>query len=106
VGKRADHDVALAPVPPDRFCSFLSRDLYDVNLHVFPATSAAPEIERMLGFRDWLRTHDEDRAYYERTKRRLASNNWKYLHHYANAKKSDVIEEILTRAVRRRAARP
>jgi GrpB-like predicted nucleotidyltransferase (UPF0157 family) len=77
-----------------------------INLHVFPATSAAPEIERMLVFRDWLRTHDEDRAYYERTKRRLASNNWKYLHHYANAKKSDVIEEILTRAVRRRAARP
>ncbi len=71
---------------------------HDVNLHVFPPELAAPEIERILAFRDWLRTHDEDRAYYERTKRGLAQHNWKYVHHYANAK-SDVIEEILSRAL-------
>jgi GrpB-like predicted nucleotidyltransferase (UPF0157 family) len=71
---------------------------YDVNLHVFPAELGAPEIERMLAFRDWLRTHEEDRARYERTKRELAQRNWKYIQHYANAK-SDIVEEILTRAL-------
>jgi GrpB-like predicted nucleotidyltransferase (UPF0157 family) len=74
---------------------------YDVNLHVFPSGLGAPEIERMLAFRDWLRTQAEDRAHYERTKRELARRNWKYVHHYANAK-SDVVEEILTRALRER----
>ena len=62
---------------------------------------AGPEIERILVFRDWLRTHDEDRANYERTKRELAQHNWRYLQHYANAK-SDIIEEILARALRGR----
>lgn len=73
---------------------------HDVNLHVFPPELAAPEIERILAFRDWLRTHEEDRAYYERTKRGLAQHNWKYVYHYANAK-SDVVKEILSRALRR-----
>ena len=31
---------------------------------------AAPEIDRMLAFRDWLRTHDEDRDLYERDQAR------------------------------------
>jgi len=74
---------------------------YNVNLHVFSPELAAPEIERILVFRDWLRTHDEDRANYERTKRELAQHNWRYLQHYANAK-SDIIEEILARALRGR----
>ena len=43
----------------------------------------------------------EDRANYERTKRELAQHNWRYLQHYANAK-SDIIEEILARALRGR----
>jgi GrpB-like predicted nucleotidyltransferase (UPF0157 family) len=30
---------------------------YNVNLHVFSPELAAPEIERILVFRDWLRTH-------------------------------------------------
>jgi GrpB-like predicted nucleotidyltransferase (UPF0157 family) len=51
----------------------------------------------MLLFRDWLRTNDSDRLLYERTKRALASNNWKYVQNYADAKTS-VINEILTRA--------
>ncbi|WP_280497787.1 GrpB family protein [Nocardia asiatica] len=69
-----------------------------VNLHVFAPESGAPEIERILAFRDWLRTHEDDRDYYERTKRELARRDWKYVQHYANAK-SEVIEEILGRAL-------
>ncbi len=69
-----------------------------VNLHVFAPESGAPEIERILAFRDWLRTHEDDRNYYERTKRELARREWKYVQHYANAK-SEVIEEILGRAL-------
>ncbi|WP_063053374.1 GrpB family protein [Nocardia arthritidis] len=70
----------------------------NVNLHVFAPESGAPEIERVLAFRDWLRTRDEDREYYERTKRALARRDWKFVQHYANAK-SEVIEEILGRAL-------
>jgi GrpB-like predicted nucleotidyltransferase (UPF0157 family) len=69
-----------------------------VNLHVFAPESGAPEIERILAFRDRLRTHDEDREYYERTKRALARRDWKFVQHYANAK-SEVIEEIIGRAL-------
>ncbi|WP_181721343.1 GrpB family protein [Nocardia gipuzkoensis] len=70
----------------------------DVNLHVLSPESGAPEIERILAFRDRLRTHDSDREYYERTKRQLAQREWKFVQHYANAK-SAVIEEILGRAL-------
>ncbi|MBF6224055.1 GrpB family protein [Nocardia abscessus] len=69
-----------------------------VNLHVLSPESGAPEIERILAFRDRLRTHDGDREYYERTKRELAQRDWKFVQHYANAK-SAVIEEILGRAL-------
>lgn len=71
---------------------------HDVNLHVFSPSHASVEIDRVLAFRDWLRTHDDDRAYYERTKRSLAARDWKYVQHYANAK-SEVVEEILHRAL-------
>ncbi|HEV7129055.1 MAG TPA: GrpB family protein [Ktedonobacterales bacterium] len=66
-----------------------------VNLHVF--SPGCVEIERMLGFRDWLRTHPADRALYERTKRELAARTWKYTQNYADAKAA-VVEEILARA--------
>ena len=42
----------------------------DVNLHVF--TAAAPEIDRMLAFRDRLRNDDAERRRYEAAKRELA----------------------------------
>ena len=42
-----------------------------VNLHVFSAD--CPEIDRMLAFRDHLRTNEADRQLYERTKRELAA---------------------------------
>ncbi|NNH74208.1 GrpB family protein [Nocardia uniformis] len=71
---------------------------YNVNLHVFSPELAAVEIERMLAFRDRLRTHDGDRAYYDATKRELAQRSWKYVQHYADAK-SDVVEAIMARAL-------
>jgi len=67
----------------------------NVNLHVF--SSGSPELQRMVGFRDWLRTHDEDRDLYEQTKRNLAAREWKYVQHYADAKTA-VVEEIIARA--------
>ena len=57
----------------------------------------------MLAFRDWLRSHDDERDCYERTKRELAAREWKYVQHYADAK-TEVVEGIIVRAVRARAA--
>ena len=67
----------------------------DVNLHVF--SSGCPEIERILLFRDWLRSNAWDRELYRRTKLALAEQDWKYVQNYADAKTA-VIEEILARA--------
>jgi GrpB-like predicted nucleotidyltransferase (UPF0157 family) len=67
----------------------------DINLHVFTVQST--EIDRMLLFRDWLRTHDDDRELYERTKRDLATKDWKYVQNYADAK-TEVVEAIIARA--------
>ncbi len=66
-----------------------------VNLHVFP--QGCEEVERMLLFRDWLRSHPEDREVYERTKRELAAQEWKYVQNYADAKGA-VVAEIMARA--------
>ncbi|MEU2089534.1 GrpB family protein [Nocardia beijingensis] len=71
---------------------------WSVNLHVLSPESGAPEIERILALRDRLRTHDDDRTYYEQAKRELAQRRWKFVQHYANAK-SEIIEEILGRAL-------
>ncbi len=67
----------------------------DINLHVF--SPGCTEIDRMLLFRDWLRSNASDRHLYERTKRELARKDWKYTQNYADAKTS-VVEEILVRA--------
>lgn len=67
----------------------------DGNLHVF--TAGCEEITRMLVFRDWLRTHDDERRKYENTKRELASRTWRHVQNYADAK-SEVVREILGRA--------
>ena len=67
----------------------------DINLHVF--SRGCPEIERMLLFRDHLRSNTADREFYERTKRALAKRNWKYVQNYADAKTA-VVEEIIARA--------
>jgi GrpB-like predicted nucleotidyltransferase (UPF0157 family) len=70
-----------------------------VNLHVF--TEGAAEIAKMLAFRDWLRTHDDDRRLYESTKLELAAREWKYVQHYADAK-TEVVEAIIARALEAR----
>jgi GrpB-like predicted nucleotidyltransferase (UPF0157 family) len=72
----------------------------DVNLHVFTPDIGAVEIERILALRDWLRSHEADRTYYERTKRELAQRKWKFVQHYANAK-SEITEAILAQALPR-----
>ncbi|HEY1354507.1 MAG TPA: GrpB family protein [Ktedonobacteraceae bacterium] len=69
----------------------------DLNLHIFSV--GCPEIDRMLLFRNWLRSHVSDRQLYERTKRDLASRTWKYVQNYADAKTA-VVTEILARAQR------
>ena len=67
------------------------------NLHVF--SDGCEEIEQMLLFRDWLRSHADDRLLYEETKRKLAARTWKYTQNYADAK-AEVVREILARARR------
>lgn len=67
----------------------------NINLHVF--SQGDEEIERMLLFRNWLRANPTDRDYYVRTKRELATKDWKYVQNYADAK-SNVVEAIITRA--------
>jgi GrpB-like predicted nucleotidyltransferase (UPF0157 family) len=66
-----------------------------VNLHVL--SEGCPEIERMLLFRDRLRSNRTDRELYERTKRELAGREWRYVQNYADAKTA-VVEEIIARA--------
>jgi GrpB-like predicted nucleotidyltransferase (UPF0157 family) len=68
----------------------------NVNLHVL--SSGSPEIDRILAFRDRLRTDDADRRRYQETKRRLAARRWRYVQNYADAK-TEVVEEIIARAL-------
>lgn len=71
------------------------RDGHDINLHVFGPE--CPEVDRMLRFRDHLRTDADDRQLYAATKATLAARDWPSVQHYADAK-SDVIAAILERA--------
>lgn len=81
---------------PDWFEHRLLRGPRDaVNLHVFSA--GCPETDRMLRFRDHLRTSTADRELHARTKRELAGRNWKYMQQYADAK-TEVVGEIMARA--------
>jgi GrpB-like predicted nucleotidyltransferase (UPF0157 family) len=66
----------------------------DINMHVF--SEGCPEVARMLAFRDWLRSHPDDRDRYAAAKRQLAQRPWKYVQHYADAK-TPVIAEIMAR---------
>ena len=68
-----------------------------IHLHVFSAGHA--EIARMIAFRDWLRSNEDDRLLYERTKRELAARTWSFTQIYADAKTA-VVEEIVARALR------
>ncbi len=66
----------------------------DVNLHVWPQT--APEPVRHRLFRDWLRSHPEDRELYASAKRRLARDTVAQPGDY-NLAKNDVIDDIYDR---------
>ena len=66
----------------------------DVHLHVWP--SGAPEAIRHRLFRDWLRTHPEDRDLYAATKNRIARETIDRPGDYTLAK-SDVIDAIFER---------
>ncbi len=68
----------------------------EVNLHVFSAGCA--EIDRILLFRDWLRSHPDDRELYQETKLALAGRDWRCVQDYADAK-TQVIREIMDRAM-------
>jgi len=67
----------------------------DVNLHLF--SQGCVEIDRMLGFRDWLRAHPKDLDLYARTKHDLSQRHWKYVQNYADAK-TTIVREIMQRA--------
>lgn len=67
----------------------------NINLHVF--SGGSPEWDRMVGFRDWIRAHDDDRLLYEQTKRELIAREWTFVQNYADAK-GEVVEAIMGRA--------
>jgi GrpB-like predicted nucleotidyltransferase (UPF0157 family) len=75
----------------------------NINLHVY--SPGCPEIERMLWFRDRLRSDRSDREHYQRAKRELAERDWTYVQQYADAK-TTVIEAIIARAAAARQPRP
>jgi GrpB-like predicted nucleotidyltransferase (UPF0157 family) len=64
----------------------------DINLHVWP--QGAPEPVRHRIFRDWLRSHPDDRELYASTKRRLARDT--HPSDYSLAKNA-VIDAIFVR---------
>jgi GrpB-like predicted nucleotidyltransferase (UPF0157 family) len=67
-----------------------------VNLHVF-GPSARTEIDRMIRFRDRLRSHSADRDRYAQTKISLAARTWRHVQFYADAK-TEIIEDVLRAA--------
>lgn len=67
-----------------------------VNLHVFGPD--CPEVIRHRMFRDWLRTHDDDRVRYEEAKRAAVPGGGHVMDY--NGRKQDVIREIYDRLFR------
>jgi GrpB-like predicted nucleotidyltransferase (UPF0157 family) len=81
---------------PDWFEHRLMRGTQpDSNIHIF--STGSPEIDKMLLFRDWLRSNKQDRSLYERTKREFAQREWEKVQDYADAK-TEVVEAIVSRA--------
>lgn len=74
----------------------LKHEAIQSNLHVFSA--GCPEIDRMLAFRDRLRTNEAECRLYESTKVELAARRWSRVQDYADAK-TDVVQAILGRAL-------
>lgn len=78
---------------------YFTEDAEDGNrltsIHVLPV--GHPDIQMQLNFRDYLRTHDEDRKLYAETKRRLYAEYRNDYGSYDGGKK-EVIEAIKRRA--------
>lgn len=72
------------------------------NVHVFGPD--CPEVERMRILRDWLRSHPVDRARYATAKRAAAAGGGHVMDY--NARKQQVLREILTAAVTQSAGSP
>ncbi len=75
----------------------LTRSDRSVNLHVFGPTAAEPH--RLVAFRDWLRTHDDDRVAYGALKAKLADDGFERVMDYNNHKAAlvyDIYERIFT----------
>ncbi len=70
----------------------------DTNIHLHVFSEGSPEAERLLRFRDWLRTHADDKQLYADAKCVLAQKTWKYVQDYADAK-TEVVQEILKHAL-------
>lgn len=67
----------------------------DVHIHIYSA--GCLEIQRILTFRNRLRTNAADRKRYEQIKRDLAAKDWPDMNAYADAK-TEVIETIIAEA--------
>ena len=63
-----------------------------VNLHVFGPNRV--EVDRLIRFRDLLRTHSDLRDEYARVKEELGARHWAYMQDCADAK-SPIVERIL-----------
>lgn len=74
---------------------------HDINVHVLSPELGAVEIERLLGLRDWLRSHPADRDRYAAVKRDLAGRRWRFVQDYADAK-TEVVEDILAKVAQAR----
>lgn len=72
----------------------------DVHVHVHEVGD--DEAQDKVRFRDRLRSSEEDRVLYERTKRRLVAQDWADMNAYSDAK-SDVVAEIMARSAPRSA---
>jgi GrpB-like predicted nucleotidyltransferase (UPF0157 family) len=79
----------------------------DGSIELLPYDTAWPthygvegcfEIDRMLSFRDHLRSSPDDRDLYARTKRELGARRWSYVQEYADAKTA-VVDTIIARAM-------
>lgn len=74
----------------------LTRDEPRANLHVFGPD--CPEVIRHRMFRDWLRTHSDDRELYAKAKRAAVPGGGHVMDY--NARKQDTIREIYGRLFR------
>jgi len=73
----------------------LTRPDRSVNLHVFGPTS--PEPRRVILFRDWLRTHPDDREAYGALKTALADQGFERVMDYNNHK-AELVYDIYEKA--------